>query len=92
MSTDTKAAKAVYVSAATKNDCFHAGVAKLGAVQVSPQRWAYYADETGTWYVTTQAELIELGMMLLDGTDGAYSHWCAGTPAREASHLSLIHI
>ena len=55
------------------------------AVQVSPRRYAHYADETGTWWVVSAAELAELCDYLddPDTASDAYSHWCAGTSSRE---------
>lgn len=59
----------------------------IGAVQISPRRWAYYADETSRYYVVSTAVLASLCSYLDDDdpsiSQDAYSHWCAGEPARE---------
>ena len=59
----------------------------LCAVKISPRRWAHYADETCTWWVVTARELTELCDYLDDEdksvANDAYSHWCAGTHAKE---------
>jgi hypothetical protein len=57
------------------------------AVKISPRRWAHYAYETHRWYVLSATALASL----CDYQDNpypaisqdAYSHWCAGTSARE---------
>lgn len=59
----------------------------LNATELADGRWAHYADETSRWYVVTAAELEEL-VDYLDHEDeqirgDAYSHWCAGTAAKE---------
>lgn len=59
----------------------------LGAVKISPRRWAYYADETRTWWVVTPGKLGELCNFLASDEEkvanDAYSHWCASGGARE---------
>ena len=59
----------------------------IGAVSIGRGQWAHYADETGYYYVVSGAELREL-YDYLDSDDeqissDAYSHWCAGTAAKE---------
>lgn len=60
---------------------------RLGAVRLASGDYAHYADETSSWWVVTADELAEL-CDYLDSDDeqiagDAYSHWCAGTAARE---------
>lgn len=65
---------------AAKNDLVQRAVERLNATQISPRRWAYYADEVSSWFVVSSADMQYLGELL---ADDAYSHWCAGTVARE---------
>lgn len=62
-------------------------VAHVGAVELPTGEYAHYADETSTYWVVTADEMEEL-CDYLDSDDpqiarDAYSHWCAGTSARE---------
>jgi hypothetical protein len=49
--------------------------------------WAYYADETGRYYLIDEDDLVSLCDYLDDEdpqvSGDAYSHWCAGTHSRE---------
>ena len=70
----------------TKNNIERAAK-HLNATQISPLRWAHYDDSTGRYYVVSSKTLAEL-CEYLDDTDSdvsrdAYSHWCAGTRAKE---------
>ncbi len=47
---------------------------RIGAVKVGPRLWAYYADETRSWWVVSANDLLSY--------DGDYSQWCARTTAR----------
>ena len=60
---------------------------EINATQISPRRWAYYADEVSRWFVCSSSDLAEL-CDYIDSDDrevarSAYSHWCAGSTARE---------
>lgn len=62
-------------------------VAALGATDLGDDRWAYYADETSSWWIVNGDDL-ESYCDYLDDPDpaisgDAYSHWCAGTNAEE---------
>lgn len=62
-------------------------IGALNAIELASDNYAYYADETSTWWVVTPSELEEY-CDYLDSDDeqvsrNAYSHWCAGTSARE---------
>ena len=59
-------------------------VEMLRAVQLSPRKWAYYAEETSAWYVVSRRDLADLGELLAAGETDAYSHWCAAC-GREAT-------
>lgn len=59
----------------------------IDATELVDGRWSHYAAETGTYWVVTAEELAAL-CDYLDSDDAqvstsAYSHWCAGTSARE---------
>lgn len=59
----------------------------IDATDLGNGTWAHYAEETSSWYVVTAEELEEL-CDYLDSDDetirrDAYSHWCAGTNAKE---------
>jgi len=59
----------------------------IDATDLGDGQWAHYAAETSCYYVVTADELEEL-CDYLDDEDpqisrDAYSHWCAGTSARE---------
>jgi hypothetical protein len=59
----------------------------VDATDLGDGLWAHYADETSRWYVVTAEELEELCDYLDDEDEqisgDAYSHWCAGTSAKE---------
>lgn len=59
----------------------------IDARELGDDVWAHYADETSRWYVVTADELEELCDYLDDEDEqiskDAYSHWCAGTSAKE---------
>lgn len=61
--------------------------AHVEAVELGDGQWAHYATETSSWWVVDAAELEELCDYLDDDDErisrDAYSHWCAGTSARE---------
>lgn len=65
------------------------GIDKLSAVELVEEirdcEYAYYADETGKWYLVTAEEVEDLGERLLSGERDAYSLWCADTDSRETS-------
>lgn len=55
----------------------------LDATDIGEGRWAYYAEETGRYYVVEADALEALAADYLDSDDediraDAYSHWCAG--------------
>ena len=61
--------------------------AHLSAVRTGRTTWAHYDDAMGLWYQISSDELREL-CDYLDDPDpqisrDAYSHWCAGTSAKE---------
>lgn len=57
-----------------------AAIKALSAVEVDGDEYAYYADETSSWWIVTEDELAEW----LDYPErDRYSHWCAGTSGRE---------
>lgn len=62
-------------------------VRHISAVKVGRSTWAYYADEESRWYQVSSDELSELCDYLDDPdqqvSGDAYSHWCAGTDAKE---------
>jgi hypothetical protein len=61
--------------------------AHVNATELADGDWAYYANETGRWYVVDADDLESLCDYLDDGDEqvsgDAYSHWCAATDARE---------
>lgn len=59
----------------------------LGLTHCLPDgRWAYHADETGSWWVVDVADLEQLGRDLREGVPDAYSLWGADTGGDEV-HL-----
>ena len=58
-------------------------VTHLAARPHGKTSWKYWDDNTGVWYVATNAELEALGALLARRVPDAYSHWCsrfAGVP------------
>lgn len=66
-------------------DAFIAGSECLGAIETGSEAWAYYADETSTYYELTRDEIASLGAAIIAERTGAYSHWCAETVLGEAA-------
>lgn len=65
----------------------------LDAKQLSDGRYAYYADETGSWWIVSAGELVEYVDDYMWSDDpiiaaDAYSHWCAGASADEVDEDS----
>jgi hypothetical protein len=56
----------------------------LGAIRISPDTYAYWADEVGRWYVITPQELDALVLALKKDPRDGYSLWCTYT-GREAT-------
>ena len=56
----------------------------LGAVQLSPDSYAYLAEEVDRWYVVTPGELDKLVVALAKDPRDGYSEWCTYT-GREAT-------
>jgi hypothetical protein len=69
----------------TKNERtnLEAAINRLDAVRISTFRYAYYADETRTYWVVSRKSMINLGERLNRGDRDAYSFWCGETYARE---------
>jgi phage pi2 protein 07 len=71
----------------SKNERLTRAADHLGAVELDDGDYAYYADETGSYWVVDAYELADLCDYLDDEdpsiADDAYSHWCAGTSGRE---------
>ncbi len=55
-------------------------VTALDATQISPLRYAHYANETGRWYVVSRAALLAWHDY---PEQDRYSHWCAGETCKE---------
>ena len=71
----------------TESNRLARAAARLKAVAIGDDQWAYYAAEVGRYYVV-DAEDLESFCDYLDDEDplisrDAYSHWCAGTTAAE---------
>lgn len=68
-------------------DCVDLAVAMLDAVLLDDGTWAYYADETSSWWVVEEADFMILCDYLDDSDksvrDNAYSHWCATIQSEE---------
>lgn len=66
---------------ATRRDA----IERLGAVETSDGRWAYYAAETRHYYCVDAETLDDLVDLLNDAdlASDAYSHWCAQGGALE---------
>lgn len=45
--------------------------------------YAYFADETATWYVVSEGDVLDLAERISRGHEEAYSRWCADTDADE---------
>lgn len=59
----------------------------VSATQLEDGNWAYFADETSSWWAVSSEELEDL-CDYLDDEDpevsrDAYSHWCSGGPGKE---------
>lgn len=48
----------------------------LGAVRLSPNEYAYLAEEVGRWYIVTRPELDKLVAALNKDPRDGYSLWC----------------
>src|SRR5690606_26432910 len=59
----------------------------INAVDLGDGDFAYYADETSSYWVVDEDDLADLCDYLDDADEDirrdAYSHWCAGTVSRE---------
>lgn len=55
----------------------------LDAVQIDDDRYAYWADETRSWWVVYDSDLLELPRYLDDPDSGGYSMWCADYTGQE---------
>jgi hypothetical protein len=60
-------------------------VKQLDAVELLSGEFAYYAAETGAWYVVSRSDVLDLGARLAAGEPGAYSLWCASSAAEEVA-------
>ena len=63
------------------------GINSLDAVKIGDHQYAYYAQETGAWYLVDEFDIQNLGAALRAGKPDAYSIWCAGTPATRVDDL-----
>jgi len=66
-----------------ERDNLKKAVDRLNASQISPLRYAYYAEETGTYWLVSRRVMINLGERLNRGDRDAYSSWCGETHGRE---------
>lgn len=59
----------------------------VDATELSDGRWAYFAEETNSWWVLEANELEDLCDYLDDEdpeiSNDAYSHWCSGGYGKE---------
>jgi hypothetical protein len=80
------------------DDALEAGLARIGGTCAGPGKVAYYADETGSWYVVDEDDVADLGRRLLSGDSGAeppadiYSVWCAETDAEELDSTGVAEL
>jgi hypothetical protein len=63
--------------------------ALLDGEQISPRRYRYYDDGTGSCWTGPVSDLRDLEEMLRDDIGDAYSHWCASTTWSESSRDSV---
>lgn len=63
--------------------CLARAIAYLDAIQIEDDQYAYWADETRSWWVSYDCDLVELCRYLDDPNSGGYSMWCADHTARE---------
>lgn len=69
-----------------------AAIRRLDATPLRDGRYAYYADETDTYYIVSSEDLEDLGAMLSDvDVDDAYSLWCSGCGVK-ADHDALSEL
>lgn len=61
----------------TKTNSIKNAIKFLNAVQISPRRFAHFADETRTWWKVTPSELAALQFLLEEGEEEAYSLWAS---------------
>ena len=71
----------------TTADRLARAAARIHATDLGDGGWAYYAEETSSWWVVTAEELEEL-CDYLDSDEpliagDAYSHWCAACGGEE---------
>lgn len=69
----------------TRQIAEHQAKAMLGGGPLQSGEYAYYAEEISEWIVVQDGAFEELVGLIEDGTDDAYSHWCAGTSYRQAT-------
>lgn len=53
-------------------------IRRLNATALRDGRYAYYAEETDTYYVVSAEDLNDLGALLRSDAADPYSLWCAG--------------
>lgn len=73
------------------------GVRRLDAVRLASGALAYFDEGMGLWYVATEDEVRSLALDYLDSPDpaiqgDAYSHWCAGVVALEATAEQIAEV
>lgn len=78
-------------------DALARGVRRLDAVRLASGAWAYFDDGMGLWYVADEDEVRSLALDYLDSPDpaiqgDAYSHWCAGVVALEATAEQIAEV
>lgn len=64
------------------------GIEKLGAVRLHDGEYAYYDDGMGQYYIVDASDIESYVADYIESDDeqisgDAYSHWCAGTTAKE---------
>lgn len=59
---------------------------KIGAREISFDRWVYEAQEVGKWFMLTHGDLIALAVYLYNTPSQGYSLWCSAGFGTDVAH------
>lgn len=59
---------------------------KIGAREISFDRWVYEAQEVGRWFMLTHGDLIALAVYLYNTPSQGYSLWCSAGFGTDVAH------